>query len=153
MDGVLTAFEIAGTAIQQVIEQEFAAEGFTAVFDNLHDAQGRYRVDIGIAPEEDLASPGNILVQETNLIVKFFNLWTDEISPDTIVDPRIITTYAERFRRALLASKVTTPSTEQVWWFDVRRVTFPDDPTGNKSRFWAYIRCFGNNAGVVETTG
>jgi hypothetical protein len=148
-----SAYEVAATAIKTVIDTEFAPEGISAIFDNLHDAQGRYRVAVGIAPEEDSAMSGNALVNATFIVVKFFDLWTDEIDPDTVVNPVKIATYAERFRRALLSAKATDPSTQQVWYFDVQRIRYPNDPTGNKSRFVASIRCLGNNAGLVETTG
>jgi hypothetical protein len=148
-----SAYELAATVIKTVIDTEFEPEGIVAVFDNLHDSLGRYAVDVGIAPEEDSIMSGNALVNETILEVKFFDLWTDEIDPTTVVNPVKITTYAERFRRALKTTKATDPATQQVWYFDVRRIRYPNDPTGNKSRFVATIRCLGNNAGLVETTG
>lgn len=150
---VTSAYEIAATAIKVVIDTEFEPEGITAIFDNLHDAQGRYAVAVGIAPEEDATMNGNALVNETILEVKFYDLWTDEIDPETVVNPVKITTYAERFRRALRSAKATDPATQQVWYFDVRRTRYPNDPTGNKSRFVSTIRALGNNAVLVETTG
>jgi hypothetical protein len=147
-----SAFETVALALKSVIDTEFAPEGYTAILDNLHESLGRTRVDIGIAPVEDTLMTGNDVVQETYVEVKFYHLWTQEISPSTIVNPTQITAYAERFRDAVRRAKLSDPGTGQVWYFDVRRVQYPSDPTGNKTRFVARVRAFGNNAGLVETT-
>ncbi len=147
-----SAYLTVATALQAVIAAEFEEEGFTAIRDNIHESLGRRRVDIGIAPSEDRVRDGNAVVQETYVEVRFYGLWTQEISPDTVVDPALITGYAERFRDAVRRAKATDPGTSQVWYFDVVRTTYPSDPTGNKSRFHAQVRAYGNNAGLVETT-
>lgn len=146
-------FESVATALKSIIDMEFAPEGYTAIFDNIHESLGLQRVDIGIAPVEDVVSGRNALVQETFVEVRFYDLWRKEISPETVIDPMRITGYAERFRSALRRAKATDVSTNQVWYFDVRRITYPNDPTGNKSRFVATIRAYGNNAGLVESVG
>lgn len=146
-----STFELVATAIKSIFESEFAAEGFKMQFDNLHEALGRDRVAVGIAPIEERANMRDRLMQETWIEVKFLGLWTDEISPDTVVNPTKITEYAERFRSSLGAAAVTASG--QMWYFDVDRVQYPNDPTGNKSRFVATIRAFGNNANLVETIG
>lgn len=147
-----SAYEVVATALKTIIDAEFAAEGFTAIYDNLHESLGRFRVDIGIAPTEDTVNGRDALVQETWVEVRFYNFWTDEISPDTVVDPRVIAAYAERFRDAVRRAKASDPGTGQVWYFDIRRITYPNDPTGNKSRFHATVRAFGNNAALLETS-
>lgn len=146
-----SAFETVATAIIGVFNTEFAAEGFTAILDNIHESLGRYRTDIGIAPTEDVPMQGNELVQETWIEVRFFDLWTDEIDPTTLVDPTRITDFAERFRRAVQSYGVTMPGTNDLWYFQVLRIRYPDDPTGNKSRFVATIRARGDNHALLET--
>jgi hypothetical protein len=148
-----SAYLTVANALQQIIAIEFEEEGFTAIRDNLHESLGRSRVDIGIAPVEDRVRESDAAMQETYVEVRFYGLWTQEISPDTVVDPALITGYAERFRDALRRSSATDPGTGEVWYFQVVRITYPNDPTGNKSRFHAQIRAFGNNSGLVETTG
>lgn len=145
-------FEVVATAIKSVFDQEFAAEGFVMVFDRLHESLGRNRVDVGIAPTEDAPMDGNAVVQQTFVEVRFYDLWRQEISPETVVNPTRITGFAERFRRSLKEAGALDPATEMVWFFDVQRVTYPPDPTGNITRFHAQIRAFGNNAALVETT-
>jgi hypothetical protein len=147
-----SAFETTATALKQIIDTEFAPEGITAIFDNLHESLGRTRVSVGIAPLEDVPKSDNALVNETWVEVKFYDLWKTEITPETVVNPVKITGYAERFRDACRRSQATDPHTGMVWFFDIRRIQYPNDPTGNKSRFVATIRAFGNNSGLVETS-
>lgn len=144
-----SAFEEVATAIKSAFDAEFAAEGFTMVFDDLHEAMGRTRVDVAIAPLEDRVASNNNIVQETTVEVKFYDLWDERITPTTVVDPSKIAGYAERLRNAL--RNVRTVSTSQTWFFNIGRTTYPRDPTGNKTRFVMEITAYGNNAGLVET--
>jgi hypothetical protein len=146
-------FQTVATAIIAIFEAEFAAEGFKMIPDRLHPALGRHRVDVGISPTEEAPNGRNRLVQETWAEVRFYDLWTDEIDPATQVNPYRITAFAERFRDALRRAHATVPGTGDMWYFDVMRTTYPDDPTGNASRFHMTIRAFGNNSALVETTG
>lgn len=146
-------FETVAIALKTIIDAEFAPEGFTAIFDNLHESLGRTRTEIGIAPTEEFVNERNAVVQESWVEVRFYDLWTQEISPDTVVDPTRIAGFAERFRDAIRRARASDPGTGMVWYFDVRRVEYPNDPTGNKTRFHATVRAFGNNSGLIETTG
>lgn len=146
-----STFNDIATVVKTAFETEFAVEGFKLSFDHLHEAMGRDRVAVGIAPVEERASASRRVIAEHTLEVRFFDLWTDEVRPDTIVNPSKITAYAERFKRCLLA--VNSPGTQMSWFFDVERIQFPNDPTGNKTRFIATIRAVGNNSSIVETTG
>lgn len=148
-----STFEAVASRIITIFNTEFLVEGFTMVPDNLHGSQGRTRVDVGIAPADDgdVVSANDNVVQETWLDVKFYGLWKQEIKPTTEVSPYIVTAYAERLRNALRAATATNPKTGQLWYFDIRRVRYPNDPTGNKTRFVMTIRAFGNNSGLIET--
>jgi len=148
---VTSAYEQVATQLKTIIDTEFSADGITAIFDNLHESLGRDRVECGIAPIEDVMMERNGIVQETWVEVKMYDLWTQEISPTTLVDPSAITNKAERFRRAVRAAN--DAGTGVLWYFDVVRVQYPNDPTGNKTRFVARVKAFGNNAGIIETTG
>lgn len=146
-------FEAVASAIIGVFNTEFAAEQFTMIPDELHESLGRKRVDVGIAPVEDLVQASNGIVQETWVEIKFYDRWKQEISPDTQINPYIITGYADRLRNALRVARIQDPGTDQVWFFEVRRVQYPRDPTGNKSRFIMTVRALGSNSNLVETTG
>lgn len=147
-----SSFEAVATAVIAVFNAEFSTEGFVMIPDNLHESLGRERVDVGISPIEDVVNVRDSLVQETWVEVKFYHLWAQEITPTTTVNPFLVTMYAERFRDALRRARATDAQTGQVWFFDLRRVQYPNDPTGNKTRFVATIRAYGNNSGLIETS-
>lgn len=149
----VSAFAQIAEAIKPVFDATFAPEGFVLTFDNLHPALGRKRAYAGIAPATDRMRPGAAVVQETLVEIRLYLKWKEEINPETTIDPRVIAGYAERLRNALRAARTTDPGTGLVWYFDVTNVDYPDDPTGNKTRFHATIRAYGNNSGLVETTG
>jgi hypothetical protein len=148
-----STFEAVASLIIDVFNTEFSAEQFVMIPDELHESLGRTRVDVGIAPVEDIVRESNGIVQETWVEIKFYDLWKQEISPDTQVNPYRITAFADRLRDALRVARVQDPGTGQVWFFDVRRVQYPRDPTGNKSRFVMTVRALGNNNNLIETTG
>lgn len=147
-----SAYEQVAATLQSIISTTFAAEGVTPLRDNLHEALGQDRPECGIAPVEDRVPERNGLVQETAIEIKYYDLWTQEISPTTVVDPSAITNKAERLRRAIETHN-QDPGTGVAWYFNIRRTRYPNDPTGNKTRFVMEIEAFGNNAGIVETTG
>lgn len=151
---VTSTYEEVATLLKGLIEDEFAAEGFKVVFDKLHESLGERRVEIGVFPVEDITRSDNAMVQETTLELRFLGLWSKKVDPTQLVNPTLVTTYAERFRRKLQETEglVTAPS-GRAWFFLLNRVWYPDDPTGNKTRFYATIRVLGNNSSVVETIG
>ena len=143
-------FATVGGALQQIIATEFEDEGFTAILDNLHESLGRDRVDIGIAPIEDYPRETNELLLETYVEIRFYDLWTQEIDPGTVVDPSRITGFAHRLKQAIFAAEgAGVEGTSDVWYFSVRRTQYPNDPTGNKTRFHMVVRAFGNNPALV----
>lgn len=147
-----SAYLTIATALQAIIADEFEPEGFTAIRDNLHESLGRTRVDIGIAPVDERDWDRAALANEIFVEVRFYGLWTPEISPETVVDPADIAGYATRFADACRRASANAAGSSRVWYFSVVRITYPSDPTGNKSRFHATIRAYGNNPGLVETT-
>lgn len=138
-------------ALKVIIDAEFAPEGYTAAHDNLHPAVGLEGTRIGLAPEEESPATANMLQQNTTVTVKFYRRWDADVDPTKKIDPRVIAVFAERLRKALRTAN--TASTGQVWFFNLVRVTYPNDPTGNKTRFEATIVAYGNNQALVETTG
>lgn len=147
-----SAFESIATAVMAIFEAEFAPEGFTMIPDRLHESLGRYRVDVGISPEDETPTLRDRNTKHHMVLVQFYDLWTDEIDPTTQVNPYKITGYADRFQAALRAGQQAFAGTDRVWYFDVDRVRYPNDPTGNKTRFEMTIRAWGDNNNLVETT-
>jgi len=145
-------YEAVATALKTVIDTEFAAEGITAIHDNIHESLGDERVTVGIAPTRDAPSDGNMVQLECWIEVKFYDLWDKKISPQQTVNPFKITKYAERLRKAVRGARATFPGTTNAWFFDVMGVEYPNDPTGNKTRFVVTLRSFSQNSGLVETS-
>lgn len=150
---VTDPFSVAFIVLQQLIDQEFAPEGIQLQPDMLHDSLGHEKAICGCAPVGETPMPGQMLVQDTLVEVKYLDKFDLEIDPKQSVDPRIITNKAERMRRAVKSHTLTYPGTDQVWFFDVLSTVYPNDPTGNKTRFVMQLRFRGNNAALVETTG
>lgn len=146
---VTSAYATAANNLKTIIDAEFAADGFSAIHDDIHESLGWNGVRIGISPIRDVPNAGNKLMKETWLEVKFYGLWVKEITPETVVDPRVITEYAERFMRAIeAAARVTT---DVMWYYNIEEIAYPRDPNGNRSRFVATIRAWGNNTSLIET--
>jgi hypothetical protein len=145
-----SAYEIAADALKLMIDAEFAPEGIVTQHDNLHESLGFQGPVAGISPARDLVNRNN-LIQETSLEVKLYNTWVKLVDPTQAVDPRIITNYAERFRRGLQSIVVPSTGIDVMWYFNLVQIEYPNDPTGNKSRFVATVRAWGNNSALVET--
>lgn len=140
----------AAEALEAIINAEFALEGLTAIHDNLHPAVGMEGTRIGIAPEEDAPRAGNMIQTDIAITVKFYRRWDPDIDPLKKVDPRPITEFAERFKKALRAH--SAPGNDALWYFNLIRIRFPNDPVGNKTRFEADLVAYGSNSALVETS-
>lgn len=137
-------------ALKVIIDTEYALEGYTALHDNLHPAVGQEGTRIGIALEEETPRAGNMIQQDTSITVKFYRRWDAEVDPTKKVDPRLIAGFADRFRNAL--RDYGGPGTDSAWYFNLVRIRYPNDPTGNKTRFEADLVAYGSNSALVETT-
>lgn len=148
-------YVIAAEALQTIIETEFAAEGFTAQHDQLHDSLGTERVEIGIAPAAEYRMTDNAVVNIFAIEIRFYDVWDKEIDPEQTVDPRRITGFSNRLKRAIQQSQATFPGggsgIPEVWYFDWVRTDYPNDPTGNKSRFHMRVEARGDNTALIET--
>lgn len=146
----VSPFEVAYAILKQVIEAEFVTEGYTVVPDELHESLGSERVEIGIAPEREIPTPGSQVVNEVWMRVQWFDLWDAQINPAQQVNPIPITQKAERTRRAI-RDIANAQYGGQVWYLSVEGIEYPRDPTGNKTRFVMLVRARGNNSALVET--
>ncbi len=144
-----SAYETLATALKAIIDAEFAPEQFVAVHDRLHESLGSARTEIGISPENWRPTPQNRNVKLTYVLVQFYNRYDLDIDPSQRVDPLIITSYAERLESAIQTQQASTPGTGEMWYFDVESVDFPQDPTGNKSRFHMIVLGRGDNAALI----
>lgn len=139
----------ARAALKAILTQEFAADSIPVHDDNLHESMGDAGSVIGIAPFRSVPSSGDFNTLTTDVVVKFYGRYRLNVDRKQKVDPAIIEERAERFRRALRT--YTGTGSDRVWYFNLVDLNYPDDPTGNKSRFEATVRAYGNNPAVLET--
>lgn len=137
-------------AIEAAVLTEFDDLTYlTVVHDRIHESlgsDGRYWV--GISPDDE---PSGGIDMSITATIQFYGPFHPDVDPFQQVDPRDITNKAERLRRAL--ADVRTTGTPHVWFFDVVTTRYPEDATGNKTRFEMTVTGRGNNSGLVETTG
>lgn len=141
----------ARAAIKAIMEAEFAAEAFPVRDDHIHESLGHEGTVIGISPIRSILFPGDANTRQHEVKVQFYGRWKKEIDAETRVDPVTVETYAERFLRAIQSTDVV--GSQRVWYFMVTELTFPHDPTGNKTRFEATVVSYGDNSSILETTG
>jgi hypothetical protein len=98
-------YTVVATALKSIIDTEFAAEGITAIHDQLHEALGLNRVTVGIAPTSKYRGPNNNVVNLIAVEIRFYDLWDKEVDPEQTVNPMKITAYANRLERALQQSQ------------------------------------------------
>lgn len=141
--------EMAGV-IEEAVRSEFDDEPFlSVVHDRIHESLGSDgQTWVGISPEDEPSSGVDMTI---STLIQFYGPFLPDVNPQQQVDPRAITNKAERLRRAL-ASRRTTAS-PHLWFFDVTMTRYPNDATGNKTRFEMTVVGRGNNSGLVETVG
>lgn len=132
-------------ALKTIIDAEFAPEGITARYDNLHGSLGSDGPICGLSPEMEEPVRGDNNQLTFSVMVQFFLRYTLEIDPHQTVDPSAILAMATRFREACHAWEIANPGVEELWFLTVGRIAYPDDPTGNKSRFVARVIGRGGN--------
>lgn len=140
---------LAREQLRDMLAAEYAAEQFPVRDDKLHGSLGANGTVLGVYPERTPSSTRDRLVNEMEIIVQFYGKYDLKVDPTQTVSPSWIEAHAERFRNALRT--ITDTGTGQVWYYTLERIEYPDDPTGNKTRFEAYIRARGNNTALVET--
>jgi hypothetical protein len=139
----------AADRLKTIIDAEFAPETYTAIHDNLHPAVGQEGTRIGIAPEAEEARPGRAIENDISITVKFYRRWDAQVDENKKVDPRVISEFAERFRAAIRDNNEV--GTDSLWYFNLVRIRYPRDPTGNVTRFEADIIAYGTNSALTET--
>lgn len=144
-------YHVAATALKSIIDAEFTDRSLTAIHDKLHESLGYRRAEVGVSPVREAPMPGNEVVGLMYILVQWYDLWDKEINNEQQVNPFPITEMADRFRRAVERYSATTPGSTEVWYFKVTEINYPDDPTGNKTRFEATVQAYGQNTGLMET--
>jgi hypothetical protein len=148
MTVVTDAYSTVANIIESVVLTEFADEfNLIVAHDRIHESVGiDGMVRVGISPEEEMESGYE---SRMTILIQFYGTWVEDVDPLQVVDPRVITNKAERLKTALQNER--TVGTPEAWFFDVTNIRFPNDPTGNKSRFEMGVSVRGNNTGLIES--
>ena len=149
----IVPYHTAATALKTIIDTEFPDRAVAAQHDKLHESLGYDKLDVGISPIEEAPMPTNEVTNQLLIFVQWYDVWEKLVDNAQQVNPFPITDMADRFRRAVRRQQATADGSDEVWFFKVLRIQYPDDPTGNKTRFEATILVYGNNTGLVETGG
>jgi hypothetical protein len=115
------AYKTAADAIAQIIDNEFSAEGILARHDKLHESLGLGAAVAGVSPIRTAANQRNRAYREYQI-----------------------------FERAMETAQASVTGTNEVWYFYVQSIEYPDDPTGNKSRFEATVLAVGDNVAFYQ---
>lgn len=130
--------------VKQVVEAEFAAEGFTVENDKLPRAAGRDgRNRLAVSPEEASEQFSDVTVLEVNVLLQFYLAFEAKPDENIAVDPGVIEGYADRLRTAFQAN--SDGGTGDFWFLRLTGIDYPDDPTGNKSRLEAHFTARASN--------
>lgn len=135
---------LARQALINVLATKFAPVEVRS--DRLHASLGDEFPVIGVYPERTAPEPRNSYQNEFQLAVQYFNQYEKKVDRQQTVDPAVIEDLAEKFRATL---KAADPKTGAVGYFELSRIEYPPDPTGNMTRFVAYVTAYGNNSALV----
>lgn len=150
----MTVTSTATAARQGIIialNAEFADLGLLFGDDKLDESIGWDGVYGAVYPEVEEFQQNHANVWDATLVIQFFGKWDKKIDPKQAVSPVYIEDKAERMKRALRAPSHGT--TKYLWYYNLIRIEYPDDPTGNKTRFEAVIVATGQNSAIINTTG
>ena len=150
---VTSPYVEAAEALAAILDAEFTDLNIVTQHDNLHESLGYMGTVVGVAPEYERPQGTDAVVNEIYLKVKFYGMFIKDVDNQQTVDPRVAAIWAERFRRAVQAYNETAPGSTTLWYMAVTSVDYPKDPTGNKSRFEATVRAYGQNTALTETIG
>jgi hypothetical protein len=126
------------TQIQTEFADEFADDGWTIADDKFGRSKGmeipETQAAIAIYPELERARPGHILELIVTVVVQFHLGYAAEPDETIVRDPGVIEAYGQRFRASF-----SEPGDANYWFAHLLQVSYPDDPTGNKTRFEAVV--------------
>ncbi len=106
----------------------------------------------GVSPEEDPVNAGNQMLLEPVALVQVFLTWEKVVDNKRVVDPTPIMTLAGAFRVEIETRQ--NHNTDGLWFYNIERLWYPGDPTGQKTRFHARVKGVGDNpASFLRETG
>lgn len=134
--------------LKATLTTEFTAEGLAVEDDKLHESLGIERPIAGVFPEGERPHSSGI-VAAFLVSAQVFMRWDPQIDPAQKVDPALIEAWAWRLQRRIMTeSKINGTYVD---YYVVNDLIYPDDPTGNKTRFVVSVTGYGTNPSLSET--
>lgn len=134
--------------VKAIIDAEFAAEGYTVENDKIVRASARDgNVRVACSPNFESEVPRNVNELTVELLLQFYLPFRAEPDETIAVDPTAIEAAADRIRRAFGGN--SSGITADMWFIRLRRIEYPDDPSGNKTRLEATITAWCENPAAL----
>jgi hypothetical protein len=128
--------------IKDVIAAEFTAEGWTATDDKFGRSKGmgepHTEASISVTPDYERERPGRALLLDVGITVQFYLGYDAEPDETISRDSTIIEGYADRFRSQFEGAGCRVDDGD-AWYLRLTNIEYPEDPTGNKTRFEALV--------------
>lgn len=138
--------------VMTIVQTEFAPEAIPVRSDKLHDSVGHDGSVAAVYPDAEAAGESGIH-QNILVYVQVYGRYDLEIDPNQTVDPAKIEGWSWRLQRRIQQTpdlgQIDTNS--QLWYFNVVAINYPDDPTGNKTRFIMALEGYSPLGSLVET--
>jgi hypothetical protein len=127
--------------IKTVIETEFTTEGWTVTDDKLGRSTGMDgQTHVATSPIRSYEDRRRVIQLNIEVLLQVFLPYE--------VDPSVIEGYGDRIRAAFGPN--SSGNTGDMWGFRVTEISYPDDPTGNKTRLEAQILGYANNEAALS---
>lgn len=133
------------TAVKELTEAIYTPEGWTVNFDKLPRSTGHDAPEAALAvyPEAATPDPRHRVMLVIPCVLQVYLPYEARVDEGQQVDPTTIAGYADRLRRGFATGQGAGNS--DLWYLRIDNITYPDDPTGNKTRFEAQITGRGDN--------
>lgn len=135
--------------VASIIQTAFSAESVTVEPTKLLRAAARDgRTRVACSPDSAAEVPRAVNELEVSLLVQYYLPFDDEPDENRTVDPGPIEAIADRLRRAFGPN--SSGITADQWFIRLRSITYPDDPTGHKTRLEARVTAWCENPAALR---
>lgn len=136
-------------AAKAIFDDEFTTEGFVAGNDKLLRAAGKDG-SAQAAVSANFSEPDRNVQCQLNVevLVQLYLAFDPTPNDSLVIDPTTIQNYGARIRSAF-SPAATSGISDELWYFTVGRIEYPDDPTGNKTRLEARVIGYADNQAAM----
>lgn len=140
--------------VKAIIAAVYTAEGWTAGDDKFGRSKGMGEAhgtaSISVTPDYERERFGKAYILDLGILVQFYLGYDAEPDETISRDSTIIEGYADRLRAAF-AGAGSRVDVGDAWYLRLTGIEYPEDPTGNKTRFEATIVGEATNAAALPS--